>query len=32
MAIILHRRRFISTTCALSSAIALPALAQAPAS
>jgi len=31
MTIILHRRRFISTTCALSSAIALPALAQAPA-
>lgn len=27
---IMHRRRFISTTCALSSAIALPALAQAP--
>lgn len=32
MTITLHRRRFISTTCALSSAIALPALAQAPAS
>ena len=31
MTIILHRRRFIGTTCALSSAIALPALAQAPA-
>jgi tripartite-type tricarboxylate transporter receptor subunit TctC len=31
MTITLHRRRFIGTTCALSSAIALPALAQAPA-